>query len=240
VVELNLKSLIITVLSILILMATLAPLEAAQNGTSGHLTSNDISAAPNIFIYKIGENWPIDHYANLDWEDPIITVDNSSATIKLFVGLARDVYVPAALGTIMNGGGYLTEVTYKASWLGNRTVTAYNGSTKSALNMNLTDIPYGKQTIQVNASCNVLLFNSFPDDLSTYPVPQNNTRTISFTVVNSAETPTLVPSPVTALSIQQIPTEYACVLSIVALAVAAGAVYAVAKRASKKSAVSIG
>lgn len=234
----NPKSLMLTALSIMILMATLAPLEAAQNGASGQLTASDISASPNIFIYKIGENWPIDHYANLDWENPIISVDNNSATIKLFVGLARDVH--AGTGTLMNGGGYLTEVTYKASWLSNRTVTAYSGSDKSALNMNLTDIPYGKQTIQVNASCNVLLFNSFPDDLSTYPVPQNNTRTISFTVANSAETPTPIPTPITALSVQQIPTEYTFVLTIVALAVAGGAIYMVAKRARKKSDVAIG
>ncbi|HSV50100.1 MAG TPA: hypothetical protein VLH35_07265 [Candidatus Acidoferrales bacterium] len=219
-------------------MATLAPLEAAQNGASGQLTANDISAAPNIFIYKIGENWPIDHYANQDWEDPIITVNNNSATIKLFVGLARDVH--AGTGTLMNGGGYLTEVTYKASWLGNRTVTAYSGSDKSSVNLYLTDIPYGKQTIEVNAFCNVLLFRSFPDDLSTYPIPQNNTRIISFTVANSAETPTPIPSPITALSVQSIPIEYACILSIVALAIAASAIYVVAKRENKKSAVAIG
>lgn len=234
-VKLKLKNLNFTALSIVLLITIITPLTAAQNSTSTHLTPNDISAAPTILLYEIDESWPIGHYANPDWANPTITVDNNSATIELFVGLARDVYVPAALGTIMNGGGYLIEVTYKASWLDNKTVTAYRGSSQSSLKLYLQDIPYGKQTIQVNASCNVLLFNSFPDDLSTYPVPQNNTSTINFTVVSSTETPTPMPASVTAISLQPIPTETAYALTIVALAIASTAIYVVAKQTSNKS-----
>jgi hypothetical protein len=78
------------------------------------------------------------------------------------------VYVPAAVGDILNAGEYLTSVSYKASWQNNQTINLFSGNSQAELNFNLTDIPHGHHYIEVSASCEVLLFdNGFS---STYPV----------------------------------------------------------------------
>lgn len=179
-----------------ILTASIAliPLEVtAQNTASSRLTGSDISAAPGIFIYKEDGDWPMDHWANPDCTHTIIYTDNGSATIRVRVTTPSDVYYPAGLDTIMNAGAYLTSVSYKASWQNNRTINLFTGNSEGEFDFNLTSTPYGDQTIEVFASCNVLLFeNGFS---STYPVPQSGTHTIDFTVA-----PVPTPTPATTLS----------------------------------------
>ncbi|NLF88905.1 hypothetical protein GX563_08805 [Candidatus Bathyarchaeota archaeon] len=177
----------------------------------------------------------MNHYANPDYANPTIIVDNNSATIIMIVSLAKDVYFPAGFGTIMNAGGYLTEVTYNASWLGNRNITAYSGTSQSYLKLPLTDIPYGKQTIQVYATCNVLLYNNFPTDTSAYPVPQYANSIITFNVASSIQTPIPPgPTPTQVPSIQPIPAGSVYALSAAAIVVIALIAFVVAKKTSHK------
>jgi hypothetical protein len=154
---------------VIALSTTLIPLgAAAQNITTVRYTSDDIAAAPGIFIYKENGNYPMDHWVNTDCTNPVIYTDNDTATIRLRISMPSRVYVPAAVGDILNAREYLTSVSYKASWQNNQTINLFSGNSQAELNFNLTDIPHGHHYIEVSASCEVLLFdNGFS---STYPV----------------------------------------------------------------------
>lgn len=106
---------------------TLMPLSTAVSVTPMRLTESDISAAPYIMIYKADGNYPMNHWVNTDCMHPIINVDNNSASIRINVGITGNVYYPAGLGTLMNAGGYLTKVSYSASWQGNHETVVYTG-----------------------------------------------------------------------------------------------------------------
>jgi hypothetical protein len=211
------------VVALLTLVITPLPIEVmAQNTAPSRLTASDISAAPGIFIYKADENWPMDHWANPDCTHPIIYTDNGNATIKVRVTPPSDVYYPAGQDTIMNAGAYLTSVSYKASWQGNNTIILFDSTSDGEFDFNLTSIPYGDQYIEVSASCNVLLFeNGFS---SSYPVPQNGTHAVNFTVapVPTAAPPSTPASTSTAvnLSVEQVVTMVAifATVAIVTLA----------------------
>jgi hypothetical protein len=138
------------------------------------LGASDISAQPNIMIFKENGTWPMDHYANPDYAHPTIYADPGKAAIRISVLMPSQVYYPAGSGTLMNAGAYLTAISYRASWKNNQTIIVDSD------NFNLTNIPFGDQQIEVFASCNVLLF----DDgfSSTYPVPQSGSHAVNFTV----------------------------------------------------------
>jgi hypothetical protein len=184
----------------LVLSITLIPLGvAAQSIIPLRYNASDISAEPNIFIYKEDGNYPMDHWVNPDCTNPVILNDKGNATIRLKIGMPSDVYIPAEQGDILNAGGYLTSVTYKASWQNNQTINLYSGNSETELNFNLTNIPYGSQHIDVYASCVVLLFdNGFS---STYPVSQSGTHSVNFTVApNPTPTPASTPTAAPLLS----------------------------------------
>ncbi len=121
-------------------------------------------------IYKSDGSYPMNHWVNPDCTHPIIYTDNGSAAIRVSVGVNCNVYVGALLGDILNSGGYLTEVTYTASWEGNKPHVVYTGTAddrEGGFVFNLTGIPYGNHTISVTAKSVVLLFTD--DFASTYP-----------------------------------------------------------------------
>jgi hypothetical protein len=216
------------------------PLSIAVSVTPMRLTESDISAAPYIMIYKADGNYPMNHWVNTDCMHPIINVDNNSASIRISVGISGNVYYPAGLGTLMNAGGYLTRVSYSASWQGNRETIVYTGDAtnhEGGYQFNLTGIPYGNQTISVYASGNILLFED--GFASTYPVPQRGSQSVSFTVAHtSAETTEATPDVVQPAfsSLMPIQTEYMYAIAITTLIAAAVAITVVAKTSKPKTA----
>jgi hypothetical protein len=163
-------------------------------GAGARLESGDISAAPAILIYKVDGNWPMNHWANPDCTYPIIYTDTGRAIIKVTIKMPQDVYHPATFGTLMNAGGYLTSVSYKANWLSNKTISVYSGDSNSELKFEINNVPVGRQHLEVFASCDVLLFeNGFS---STYPVPQSGSQGVTFVVALTGTTPEPTPTPV--------------------------------------------
>lgn len=161
--------------------------------TASRLESSDISAAPAILIYKVDGSWPMNHWANPDCTYPIIYADTGRATIKVTIKMPQDVYYPAGLGTLMNAGGYLTSVSYKASWLNNQTVSVCSGDSNSELKFEIKNVPVGRQHLEVFASCDVLLFENGYS--STYPVPQSGSQGVTFAVALTGTTPEPTPTP---------------------------------------------
>jgi hypothetical protein len=166
----------------------------------------------------------MDHWVNTDCTNPIIYTYNSNATIRLRITMPDRVYVPSATGDILNAGGYLTSVSYKASWQNNQTIKLLSGNSQAQLNFNLTNIPYGHHRIEVSASCEVLLFdNGFS---STYPVPQSGTHSIDFTVA-PVPTPSPAPTPTPAPIISSLNLEQTVIVvaGVIAFAVIVFAFY---------------
>jgi hypothetical protein len=223
-------------LAVLIVSSTLTlmPLSIAVSVTPVRLTESDISAAPYIMIYKADGNYPMNHWVNTDCMHPIICVDNNSASIRVSVGISGNVYYPAGLGTLMNAGGYLTKVSYSASWQGNHETVGYTGDAtnhQAGYQFNLTGIPYGNQSISVYASGNILLFED--GFASTYPVLQRGSQSVSFTVAHtSAETTEPTPDVVQPAysSLMPIQTEYMYSIVLASLIAAAIAITIVAKK----------
>jgi len=172
--------------AIVLVSITLLPVGDARLG------EEDISAAPGIFVYKEDGNWPMNHWANPDCTNITIYTNERAATIRVRVTMPSRVYVPAQFGDILNAGGSVKTVSYKASWENNKTINLFNGKSGSELNFNLTGIPYGYHSITISASCDVLLFdNGFS---STYPVFQSAEHQVVFTVAR-VPTPTRAPTP---------------------------------------------
>lgn len=179
---------------IVAVISLLFSIEIVPLVADARLTSSDISAAPAILIYKVDGNWPMNHWANPDCTYPIIYADTGRATIKVTIKMPQDVYYPAGVGTLMNAGGYLTSVSYKASWLNNKTVSAYSGNSNSEFKFEINNVPVGRQHLEIFASCDVLLFeNGFS---STYPVPQSGSQGVTFAVALTGTTPEPTPTPI--------------------------------------------
>jgi hypothetical protein len=187
------KAVAFTVL-ITTLFLALTPLCFAISVKPLRLGESDISATPNIFIYKADGTWPMDHWANPDCTHPIIEVCNNSATIRVKVAVTDNVYHPATLGTLMNAGGYLTRVSYSANWLNNQETVIYTGDATNhkTEQFTLAGIPYGNQTITVYASCMILLFED--GYTSTYPVPQSGFHSVTFEIAYNPAAPTSEPT----------------------------------------------
>lgn len=222
-----------TLLATLILAST--PLSMAVSVTPERLTESDISAAPYIMIYKADGNYPMNHWVNTDCMHPIINVDNNSASIRISTGISGNVYYPAGLGTLMNAGGYLTKVSYSASWQENRETVVYTGDAtnhKGSYQFNLTGIPYGNHTISVYASGNILLFED--GFASTYPVPQRGSQSVSFTVAHTLEpSNSEVAQPI--YSLPQIETQYVYVIAVIILLATAAIITVVSKKLKPKN-----
>lgn len=191
---------LVSLLAVAILLTsstTLIPVKvSAENNTSPRLYATDLSAtdivAPPIIVIS-QENGSYPFYT----DNPVIYTATGNATIWVSVGTPYQVYVPEDLDTIMFAGGYLTSVSYRASWQNNQTINVYvySGSSKTQVDFNLTDIPIGEQQLEVSASCNVLLYEGGVLGSSTYPVPQNGNDSIDLSVLPQLPTPTPSPTP---------------------------------------------
>lgn len=197
----------------LALVITLIPsLVTAQNPDNSGL-----SAPPLIWVTQENQSIAID-YEN---PHPVIYSASGNATLLLTVRLPYSVYDVKTLDDIMwTGNGYLTSVSYVASWKNNQTINLYtNSSTNNIQNVDskgqllysLTNIPYGNQQIEINASCTVFLFaNGFS---STYPFYQTSTHSINFTVAT-----TLTPIPVPTANATNL--EQTAIITVIAVSLA--------------------
>jgi hypothetical protein len=135
----------------------------------------------------------------------------------------------------MNGGGYLTKVSYSASWQGNKETVVYTGDAtnhQGGYQFNLTGIPYGNQSITVYATGNILLFED--GFASTYPVPQSGSQSAGFTVARASTQPTLDVSQQEASAQEAVETGYAYAIVIIMLVSSAVAIAVVAKKLKPK------
>lgn len=166
-----------------------------------------LSAPPLIYVVEGNSGFSI----NYENPNPVIYTDNGNVTLTLLVRLPYEVNSDTTQGnvTMQNsvvwlGEGYLTSVSYKASWQNNRTINLYTNPSTELYNVqynqsqgeflyNLTNIPYGNQQLEVYASCIVIILaNGYS---STSPLFQTATNSIDFTVA-----PTLTPNPTSPTS----------------------------------------
>jgi len=158
-----------------------------------------LSAKPIIFVLKgANDGLAIDYYNSF----PVIYSDTGNATLWVIIRMPYQVYDAKGQDTVMWLGGHLTQVSYKASWQNNQTVNLNpNNANKGELDFNLTNIPYGNQTLEVNASCVVQIMDNWEG--ASHPFYDNNTKSVSFAVApNPTPNPTLSPN-VFSLNLEQ-------------------------------------
>jgi hypothetical protein len=221
-----------TVTATILVIAALSTITLPS--ASATLNSGDIDAAPYVFIYKPDGNYPMDHYVNTDCLNPIIYTDNATTYIRVSVGGASQVYVSSLQGTIMFAGTYLTEVTYWASWMGNKPVTVYRGDSvnhQGSVVFNLTGVPHGNQSIGVSVKSVVLLFGS--SFAETYPVEADGSGGVSFRVAYPSEQ-NQPSQDQSAAANAGLPTETAYTATLTALLISTVAVITAAKKTTNK------
>lgn len=187
-------------LTAVILLAGLSlPLATAQTPVPIHKFNETNMHAPpeiKIFDYEM-QNWPLGWVNANGWcgtDNPVvISTDTGNVTLSIWVGLPRfadPLYpaMPAPGNTFSNG--YLTSISYQASWQTNQTRQIYTNTSKNHPNefhFNLTNVPYGYQTIHVYATCVITPYDCAT--ASTYDIPQSSEKLLNFTVA-APPTPT--------------------------------------------------
>lgn len=164
---------------------------------------SDVSADPYIIIFSGGH--PIDY---ID-ATPSICTDEGPATIRLKIGMP-------IVDSMFVIGETVTSVSYKASWLSNRKITLFNGSSGEDLFFDLDGVPYGNHHIEVSAFGHVTFV--YYDFSSSRLIYGNSTKYLNFTVApNPTPTPepTSPPSKVFGFNLGQM-----AVIATVAIAVA--------------------
>ncbi len=152
------------------------------------------SAKPIVFVLDDeNDGLPMDYQS----PSPVIYTDSGNVTLWVRVLMPYDVYNADSQGTVMWLGGYLTSVSYSASWLNILTASVYtnaSASNQAALNFTLTNVPYGEHQLRVNASCVVFILDQY-SPLSSHAFYDSTEKSLNFTVA-----PVPTPAPTTSLS----------------------------------------
>jgi hypothetical protein len=145
-------------------------------------------AAAQGFSFSYGGNYP---YHDLNDSPSIVysTANNSAVpnNPNMPVGFSAAIGTPQGLQTLMTA---LTSVSYKASWLGNQSITLYNStidtpailadvpSGQGMFSYNFTDIPSGSQQLEVTVVGGGIVWggNTY------YTFYANSSSTLNFTV----------------------------------------------------------
>jgi hypothetical protein len=179
-----------TLIAVALIMMLLPPRVNAQSNNSG------LSAKPSIeIIVENGIYTPPEYTYPPEYPPPLIYSESGNITLKFEVRLPDAIW--NAQGTVyMAPGGYLTFVSYKASWQNNQTMDVFTNieygikTDVGQFNYTLTNITYGNQQLEINASSVVFGLNI--QSGTTYPVYGSNEYPYDFTV---APPPTPTPTP---------------------------------------------
>ena len=231
---------------VLALSLTLPLGATAQSPSPNHQYNESNMHAPpviNIFNFET-QSVPLGWLNSNGWggtDNPVVIyTDTGSVTISIWVEMPRfhdPLYpsMPAPGNTFSNG--YLTSVSYVASWQNNQTIQAYINTSKNQqyqVRFNLTSVPYGYHVIHVYATCDITPYDGATE--STYDIPQSAEKVLNFTVAapptptpSSTPTPTSTPNSQNTASLS---TVFSVTIIVVA-AVLAVVVFMVLKKTRK-------
>ncbi len=163
-------------------------------------------AAAQGFSFSYGGNYP---YHDLNDSPTIVysTANNSAVpnNPNMTVWFSAAIGYPPGLQTLMTA---LTSVSYKASWLGNQSITLYNSTIdtpailtdvptgQGMFSYNFTDIPSGSQQLEVTVVGGGIIWggNTY------YTSSANSSSTLNFTVQASPAEETFPTLLVVAIS----------------------------------------
>ena len=145
--------------------------------TAQNSEDSDVIADPYIIIFSGG--FPIDYRD----ATPSIYIDAGSAAIRLKVGMP-------VVNSMFIISETITSVSYKASWLSNRSITLLGSDSEGPLFFDLDGIPCGYHHIEVFASGHVTSVSL--DFSSSRLIYGSNAKYFNFTV---APNPTPTPEP---------------------------------------------
>jgi hypothetical protein len=190
----------------------------AQNSDDNH---NDYWGSDGPIATIHAENATIGQWVELkEWCYSIFCIDTENFTLRIHVDGPRDVYNSRMQDPINWRMDYLTSVSYQASWQNNKEIQVYantlDNQTKT-FDFELTNIPYGNNTLQVSTSYVVSVFGP------PYYTLNFSKGTSYFFVV--APTPTPTPTSAAGFSL-----EYATAVAAVGIAVGIIAVVFYKKR----------
>lgn len=212
---------------------------SAQTPTPAHrFNETNIQGHPliNIFDFEL-QDIPLGWTDSNGWggtDHPVIIyTDTENVTISVWVAMPEfsdPLFPPVPVSGNTFSNGYLTSVSYAASWQNNRTVQVYTNTSMSRLdqvNFNLTSVPYGYQVIHVYATCVITPFDSVT--ASTYDIPQSSEKVLNFTV---AAPPTPTPTP--SMQNDSLPSTAPTIIIIIVVIVSAVIVFAALKRTKRR------
>lgn len=190
VMEKAIETLLVTAIVITLSTAIISTSAAAQDSEDSYT-----SAPPIILVYKNeNDGSPIDYYNT----HPVIHTDKGNVTLWIKILMPYQVYNAKLQGTVMWLGGYLTSVSYEASWQNNQTVELYANTSNNGqgqFDFSLTNIPYGDHHLEVSASCVVFILDQY-SPVSSHPFYDSTEKSVDFTVApNPTPTPTPTPTP---------------------------------------------
>ncbi|MCW4030624.1 MAG: hypothetical protein NWE92_13385 [Candidatus Bathyarchaeota archaeon] len=200
---------------IIVLSTAITSISAAEEDRDKY------NSAPPIISILDNENAgvPIDYIQHT--MHPTIYSDTENVTLWIKVRLPYQVHNSKLQGDLMWFGGHITAVSYKASWLNNQTVKIYTNNSNEGpheFNFTLTNIPYGRHYLEVNASCVVFILNDL-SGLSSHPFRDSAETSLDITVL-PVSTPTPQPTPMPSPTTFNLRTEHAVTIVAVILSVA--------------------
>ena len=162
---------ILIAFSIIVIPSSVAAMDHDDSGTS---------APPLIYVLEQENSGVSIDYAQ-HTNHPVIYSDTGNVTLWAKILMPYQVYNANVQNTVMWVGGHLTSVSYKTSWQNNNTIDFFSSNSKTELDFNLTNIPYGNHHLEVNASCVVLILDQW-SPLSSHPFYDSARKTLDFTV----------------------------------------------------------
>ena len=185
--------------AVIAVLVTMLVLPCATASSEEESNDSWYSDGPQVTFYA--QNATTGEWLKLPIDEriggPVINLNTSISAIKVQVEGPTRVENSLAQDYINWWMGYLTSVTYKASWQNSKEVQVYTNTSNSGektIDFKLTNMPplEGKYTLEVAASCVVYYFASGIRQLY-FP---NYHHFLYFTdALDSAPTPTPIPTP---------------------------------------------
>lgn len=154
-------SILLPALAIIVMLSvTLSSSGATAQNSDDSYDNYWGSDGPIAIIY--GENATIGQCVELkEWCYSIFYTDTGNYTLKIKVNGPRDVYNSHMQDPINWQMNYLTSISYKASWQDNKETQVYSNNRDNqtkTFDFELTNIPYGNNTLQIDTSYVVTVY----------------------------------------------------------------------------------
>jgi hypothetical protein len=131
-------------------------------------------------------------WVQLNAENSLCYTDNGNLTLRIHAGEPSSVHNSQISEVVRWWMGYLTSVSYRASWQGNHIVEVYTnitGDNQQSFDFQLTNVPYGNHTLEVYVSYVVYTFGTqrtpvtFSRNYNLYNFTVESTPTSGHTIV---------------------------------------------------------